>query len=131
MKSAFSSVLLFLVALLPFAIAGDYDATTVSTYFSTKTVYLVHTETKTGTPPSSTPSSVYYPTSYGTSIPTFSSAVNYTVSSTGGYYPTGTGSQPTVVGPTTAVPTFTGAASHLNANALVAAIAAGVGYFVL
>ncbi|KAF2802811.1 uncharacterized protein BDZ99DRAFT_200097 [Mytilinidion resinicola] len=140
-----TSVLVALAAFAPFAIAGDYEGTTVSTFYSTKTVYLVHTETKTGTPPaytssstssssssSSTPTPVYYPTSYGTSVPSFSSVSNYTVSSTGAYYPTGSGTgslpNPTTTG---AIPTFTGAASHLSSNALVAAIAAGVGYLAL
>jgi len=133
MKSqVFNSILMFLIALLPFAFAGDYESASVSTYFSTKTVYLVHTETKTGTPPASSSTSynstsTEYPPSYGTTIPTFSSSANATLSSTG-YYPTGTG-VPTST--TTAPPTFTGAASQLNVNALVAAIAVGVGYLAL
>jgi len=129
----FTSVVLTLAAVVPFAAAGDYLTTSVSTFYSTKTVYLVHTEVKTGTPPASTScntTSTYTPTSYGT-VPSFSSALNYTVSSTGAYYPTGTGALPTGPSTTGAVPTFTGAASHLNANALVAAIAAGVGYLAL
>lgn len=128
MKSTMiSSVLLFLVA-LPFAVADSYDTTLISTVYSTKTVYAVHTEIKTGTPPVSSScnsTSTYYPTSYGTSA--VSSAVYPTGPATG-YYPSSTGAGT----PTTAtLPTFTGAASQLNVNALVAAIAAGVGYLAL
>jgi len=116
---ALQSLLFFLLALLPVAFAQD---TSVSTCFLTRTVYRVITETQTGTPPSSvvnTTSTV--PISYGVILPVTSTA-NYTVS--------GTGAGPTVVGPVPTA-TFTGAASHMNVNGIVAGIAVGLGYVFL
>ena len=115
---ALQSLLFFLLALLPVAFAQD---TSVSTCFITRTVYRVITETQTGTPPSSimnTTSTV--PVSYGSILPVTSTA-NHTVSTSAG---------PTVVGPTSTA-TFTGAASHMNVNGIVAGMAVGLGYVLL
>lgn len=115
---ALQSLLFFFLA-LPVAFA---QYTSVSTYFTTRTVYRVITETQTGTPPPSvvnTTSTV--PVSYSPILPVISAA-NYTVS--------GTGVSPTVVGPTSTA-TFTGAASHVNVNGVVAGIAVGLGYALL
>ncbi|OCL03705.1 hypothetical protein AOQ84DRAFT_141038 [Glonium stellatum] len=113
------SLLFFLLALLPVALAQD---TSVSTFYMTRTVYRVITETQTGTPPSSVANTTStLPISYGTILPVASTA-NYTMS--------GTGAGPTVVGPTS-TPAFTGAASHMNVNGIVAGIAVGVGYVFL
>jgi hypothetical protein len=115
---ALQSLLFFLLA-LPVAFAQD---TSVSTYFTTRTVYRVITETQTGTPPSSvvnTTSTISV--SYSPILPITSTA-NYTMS--------GTGVSPTVVGPTSTA-TFTGAASHVNVNGVVAGIAVGLGYALL
>jgi len=116
---ALQSLLFFLLALLPVAFAQD---TSISTCFVTRTVYRVITETQTGMPPSSvvnTTSTVLV--SYGPILPVTSTA-NYTMS--------GTGVGPTVVSPTPTA-TFTGAASHMNVNGIVAGIAVGLGYILL
>ena len=116
---ALQSFLFFLLALLPVAFAQD---TSVSTCIITRTVYRVITETQTGTPPSSivnTTSTV--PVSYSPILP-LTSAANYTIG--------GTGAGPTVVSPTSKA-TFTGAASHMNVNGIVAGIAVGLGYVLL
>jgi len=116
---ALQSFLFFLLALLPVAFAQD---TSVSTCIITRTVYRVIIETQTGTPPSSivnTTSTV--PVSYSP-ILSLTSAANYTMSSTG--------ASPTVAG-STSTATFTGAASHMNVNGIVAGIAAGLGYVLL
>jgi hypothetical protein len=119
MRYPASQSLLFFFLALPVAFA---QYTSVSTYFTTRTVYRVITETQTGTPPSSaanTTSTVSV--SYGPILPV-TSAANYTVSSTG--------VGPTVTGPTSTA-TFTGAASHVNVNGVVAGIAVGLGYVLL
>jgi hypothetical protein len=116
---ALQSLLFFLLALLPVAFAQD---TSVSTCFVTRTVYRVITETQTGTPPSSivnTTSTVLV--SYSAILPITSTA-HYNVSSTG--------AGPTVVAPTSSA-IFTGAASHMNMNGIVAGIAVGLGYVLL
>ncbi|OCK73721.1 hypothetical protein K432DRAFT_398656 [Lepidopterella palustris CBS 459.81] len=118
-RPIFQTLLLFLLALIPTALA-DAPTTAVSTLFMTKTVYRVVTETKTGTPPASIANSTV-PVSYGTIVP--ASSANYTATGTGGSI---------VVGPSkTAQATFTGAAAHMNANAYIAALVAGVGYLAL
>jgi hypothetical protein len=93
----------------------SYDATV----YITSTVLLVNTVTMSGSPTGAVANQT---STIATYVPT---------------YPTGTGhANSTVVVPTgTAVKPsqseFTGAASALNANAFVAAVAAGVGYLVL
>ncbi|ORY17536.1 hypothetical protein BCR34DRAFT_597001 [Clohesyomyces aquaticus] len=119
MKSIQQLVVLFF-ALFAFALAQEetYDATV----YVTSTVYKVNTVTMSGTPTgavsNSTTTIVSYP-SVGTVLPGYSSA-NLT-------------SAPTHATPTTtAKPSqFTGAASQLNVNAVVAILAAGVGYLAL
>lgn len=122
---SFQQVVVFLFALLVCAFAQDtevYD----STVYITSTVYRVNTVTLSGPSPSS---AVVNRTStiHATHAPTYSAAISSLKGNgTSLGYPTGTGAS--------AKPSatqFTGAASSLNINAYVAALAAGVGYLVL
>lgn len=109
---SFQSVVFFLFALLACAFAQDtevYDATV----YITSTVFRVNTIYQSGTPTGP----VYNSTStISAVIPT--GHANATVA------PSASQVKPTP-------PAFTGAASALNANAFLAAFAAGVGYLVL
>ncbi|KAF2194054.1 hypothetical protein K469DRAFT_549042 [Zopfia rhizophila CBS 207.26] len=109
----FQQLILFLLALLPFALAQEsYDATV----YITSTVYKVNTVTMSGTPTGAAANSTStISASAGTLLPNV---------------PSGNGTAPTVTAATSA-PAFTGAASHLNVNAFIAALAAGVGYMAL
>ncbi|KAJ4992456.1 hypothetical protein SVAN01_02165 [Stagonosporopsis vannaccii] len=117
---SFQAVIVFLFALVASVFAAEtesYDATV----YITSTVYRVNTVTMSGSAPSGA----------ANSTSTISAPSYAAPSVTGSYGGNGTTVKPTgsVTNPST--PEFTGAASSLNAPALVAALAAGVGYLVL
>lgn len=117
---SFQAVVVFLFALVAGVFAAEtesYDATV----YVTSTVYRVNTVTMSG----SAPSSVANSTST-ISAPTYAAP-----SVTGSYGTTnGTVIKPTGSATTSPAPEFTGAAS-MNAPALAAMLAAGLGYLVL
>ncbi|KAF2732558.1 hypothetical protein EJ04DRAFT_525255 [Polyplosphaeria fusca] len=123
---SFQQVIVLLFALFTFALAEEsaYDATV----YITSTVYRVNTVTLSG----------YGTSSLANSTTTISaSAVNVQPSSyfpipssngtTAAVYPTGTIAPSSTSPP----PAFTGAASHLNVNAFVGALAAGMAFLAL
>jgi hypothetical protein len=123
---SFQQIISFFFALFICALAQEtesYDATV----YITSTVLLVNTVTMSGTPTGVVANQT-------STIPATMSTLS-TLSPS--LYPTATGaSNVTAIAPTgtMAKPSqaeFTGAASALNANALVAVMAAGVGYLVL
>lgn len=116
---SFQAVIVFLFALVAGVFAAEsesYDATV----YITSTVYRVNTVTMSGSAPSSVANST-----------STISAPSHAIPSVTGSYGNGTIVKPTGSGTTPSTPEFTGAASSLNAPALVAALAAGVGYLVL
>jgi hypothetical protein len=122
MKSLQQIVVLFF-ALCAFALAQEsiaYDATV----YVTSTVYRVNTVTLSAKPTGAVYNSTSTISATGASAPVVPS---YYPSSNGtsAVYPTGT------IAPSASAPAFTGAASHLNVNAIVAVLAAGVGYLAL
>jgi hypothetical protein len=114
---SFQTIVALLFAFVAFALAQEpsYDATV----YVTSTVYRVNTVTLSGTPTAS----------IANSTSTIAASVASIIPSYGGG--NGTTAVPTGVLPSTSVPAFTGAASHLNVNALAAALVAGVGYLAL
>jgi hypothetical protein len=116
MRSFQSMLLLVLAALLSLAMAAENPSYETTVYL-TNTVTQVYTITKSGAHPTGVPqnSTSVIPPSYGTQAPYPSTNATAT--------PTGTTSSPSAV--------FTGAASQFNVNALVAVLAAGVGYLAL
>ncbi|KAF2790080.1 hypothetical protein K505DRAFT_365043 [Melanomma pulvis-pyrius CBS 109.77] len=114
---SFQQVVVLLFALFAFALAQEpsYDATV----YVTSTVYRVNTVTLSGTPTGSVANST--------------STISASVASFAPSYSAGNGTTlaPTGVAPSSTAPAFTGAASHLNVNAFVAALVAGVGYLAL
>jgi hypothetical protein len=118
---SFQTVIVFLFALVASVFAAEtesYDATV----YITSTVYRVNTVTMSG-------SSSGYAANQTSTI----SAPSYAAPSVTGSYATGNA---TVIKPTgsatmPSTPEFTGAASSLNANALVVALVAGASYLVL
>jgi hypothetical protein len=116
---SFQTVFVFLFALVASVFAVESYDTTV---YVTSTLFRVNTVTMSGAAPSS-------PVANQTS--TISASGYAAPSVTGSYGINGTVIKPTgsVTKPST--PEFTGAASSLNANAFVVALAAGVGYLVL
>lgn len=113
---AFQQVLAFFFALFVFVFAQDtesYDATV----YITSTVYRVNTVTMSGTPTASAN------TTAAPTQPSYPTGGNANVTS---ILPTG---NPSVTVPNN--PEFTGAASQLNINALVAVLAVGAGYLAL
>ncbi|KAH6629269.1 hypothetical protein C7974DRAFT_413078 [Boeremia exigua] len=122
---SFQAVIVFLFALVAGVFAAEtesYDATV----YITSTVYRVNTVTMSGSAPSSAANSTTTITAPSYAAPSVTSAYG-TGNSTG----TGAIIKPTGNATTPATPEFTGAASSLNAPALVAALAAGLGFLVL
>ncbi|KAH7397251.1 hypothetical protein BKA66DRAFT_408611 [Pyrenochaeta sp. MPI-SDFR-AT-0127] len=112
---SFQQIVVFLFALLVCAFAQEsevYDATV----YVTSTVYRVNTVTLSG---SHTGSVANQTSTISAAHPTYHAGNGTAVIA-----PTGSQAQPSQ-------PQFTGAASSLNANAFVVALAAGVGYLVL
>ena len=117
---SFQAVIVFLFALVASVFAVDtesYDATV----YITSTVYHVNTVTMSGSAPSAIANSISTISAPGYAAP----------SVTGSYGTNGTAIKPTGSVTMPLTPEFTGAASSLNANAFVVALAAGVGYLVL
>src|SRR5690242_5607858 len=118
---SFQAVIVFLFALVASVFAAEsesYDATV----YITSTVYRVNTVTMSGSAPSGAANSTSTISAPSYAAP--SVTVSYGGNGTAIVKPTGS-----VTNPST--PEFTGAASNLNAPALVAALAAGFGYLVL
>jgi hypothetical protein len=128
---SFQQLFLFLFALFASALAQGYSQESVSydaTVYVTSTVYRVNTVTLSGSPTGSVANST---STISASIPTLAPSYpssNGTASSI--VYPSGT-LAPSASKPVPSSPAFTGAASALNVNAFVAALAAGVGYLAL
>ncbi|KAF2825098.1 hypothetical protein CC86DRAFT_394848 [Ophiobolus disseminans] len=118
---SFQQIVVFLFALLVCALAQSDTDIYDSTVYITSTVYRVNTVTMSGASPSGTvanhTSTIHPSQSLRASVTSFKG--NGTA-----VLPTGSGAKPS---PTQ----FTGAASSLNINAYVAALAAGVGYLVM
>ncbi|KAF2250308.1 hypothetical protein BU26DRAFT_299302 [Trematosphaeria pertusa] len=119
---SFQQVVVFLFALVAFAFAQDtvsYDATV----YVTSTIYRVNTVTMSGYPTGSVANST---TTIHASVPT---APVYSAGNSTAPYPTGT------MAPSSPAPSateFPGAASQMSINsALVAVLAAGIGYLAL
>ncbi|KAH7381494.1 hypothetical protein DE146DRAFT_287434 [Phaeosphaeria sp. MPI-PUGE-AT-0046c] len=116
---SFQQVVVLLFALLACAFAQAQDTEVYdATVYITSTVYRVNTVTMSGSPTGSVANMT-------STIP----ASHMPSSPAGSLKPNGTTAAPTSVKPSSAA--FTGAASALNANAYLAAFAAGVGYLVL
>lgn len=151
---SFQNVIVFLFALVACVFAAEEADSYDATVYITSTVYHLNTVTMSGSPysavanqTSTIPASTYTPIS----APTYTSiqapaytpvqALAYTpiqapahtpiYVATGSYSINGTVVKPTGNVTKPAAPEFTGAASSLNAPALVAMLAAGVGYLVL
>jgi hypothetical protein len=121
MRSFLQTLLFALFALFALALAQEYD----TTVYITSTVYRVNTVTLSGTPTAS----VHNMTStIKPSIPTMATPI-YSTGSSNGTTIAPTGSAPAPAQPSPSE--FTGAASQLTINALVAVVAAGVGYLAL
>jgi len=126
---SFQQIVVFLFALLVRALAQSDTDIYDSTVYITSTVYRVNTVTMSGPSPSG---SVANSTStihaiHATNTPAYPAAVSsFKANGTAVVYPTGSGA-----GVKPSPTQFTGAASSLNINAYVAALAAGVGYLVL
>ena len=116
---SFQTIVALLFAFVAFALAQSPEPSYDATVYVTSTVYRVNTVTLSGTPTGS----------IANSTSTISASVATINPSYGGG--NGTTAVPTGVSPSPSAPAFTGAASHLNVNALVAALAAGVGYLAL
>jgi hypothetical protein len=127
---SFQNVIVLLFALIAFAFAAQEPESYDATVYVTSTIFRVNTVTMSG--PSSSgavanqTSTIRAPTS---GVPT-SIAPTY-VAPTATYGTNSTSVKPTGSATKSASPEFTGAASSLNANALVVALVAGVGYLVL
>lgn len=117
---SFQTIVALLFAFVAFALAQSPEPSYDATVYVTSTVYRVNTVTLSGTPTGSV----------ANSTSTISASVATIIPSYGGG--NGTIAVPTgVTASSSSAPAFTGAASHLNVNALVAALAAGVGYLAL
>lgn len=120
---SFQNVIVFLFALVACVFAASESESYDATVYLTSTVYRVNTVTMSGTPSGTVAnqtSTIYAPSASATFVaPTGSYGTNGTI-----IKPTGSATKP-------ASAEFTGAASNLHANALVAVFAAGVGYLVL
>jgi hypothetical protein len=123
---SFQQVLVLLFATL-FALATADEMVYDTTVYITSTVYHVNTVTLSGYGTASLANSTstisatgasYQPSSYV--VP--SASANGTAA---GVYPSGT------IAPSASAPAFTGAASQLNINAFVGALAAGMAYLAL
>jgi hypothetical protein len=115
---SFQTIVALLFAFVAFALAQSPEPSYDATVYVTSTVYRVNTVTLSGTPTGS----------IANSTSTVSASIATIIPS---YGANGTTAVPTGVAPSSTPPAFTGAASHLNVNALVAAVAAGVGYLAL
>lgn len=124
---SFQNVIVFLFALVACVFAAQESESYDATVYLTSTVYRVNTVTMSGSPSSGAvanqTSTIHAP------------SATY-VAPTGSYPIVGTNAtsiKPTGTGSATkpSMPEFTGAASSLNVNAFVVALAAGVGYLVL
>lgn len=115
---SFQQIVVFLVALVVCVFAAQETESYDATVYVTSTVYRVNTVTMSGSPSGSVANQTS--TIAASHAPTHGSMKpNSTLAN-----PTGTGAKPSS-------PLFTGAATALNVNAYVAALAAGVGYLVL
>jgi hypothetical protein len=120
---SFQQVVVFLFAIFTCALAQDslsYDATV----YVTSTVYRVNTVTMSGYATASvanSTSTIYSSSSASAYQPSYYPSANGTTA----VYPSGT------IAPSHSAPAFTGAASHMNVPAALAALAAGVGYLAL
>ncbi|KAF2623575.1 hypothetical protein BU25DRAFT_349838 [Macroventuria anomochaeta] len=115
---SFQAVIVFLFALAASVFAAEtesYDATV----YLTSTIYRVNTVTLSGSPSGAVANQTSTISAYAAP------------SVTGSYGTNGTAIKPTGSATKPLTPEFTGAASSLNANALVVALAAGIGYLVL
>jgi hypothetical protein len=121
---SFQQLVFFLFALVACAFAQSSDTEIYeSTVYITSTVYRVNTVTLSGSPSASAANQTS--TIKATHMPAYPTVVtSLKGNGTSIVLPTGSGVKPS---PTQ----FTGAAVALNANAYVAALAAGVGYLVL
>ncbi|KAJ4313757.1 hypothetical protein N0V94_006773 [Neodidymelliopsis sp. IMI 364377] len=120
---SFQNVIVFLFALVACVFAANEPESYDATVYITSTVYRVNTVTMSGSP--SSYSGVVANQTSTISAPSYvAPTASYGTNGTVVVKPTGSASGP-------ATPEFTGAASSLNANAFVVALAAGVGYLVL
>ncbi|KAF2271549.1 uncharacterized protein EI97DRAFT_446514 [Westerdykella ornata] len=116
---AFQQLVAFFFALFAFAYAQSEEASYDATVYVTSTVYRVSSVTLPGTPTGyvHNSTSTFHSTLAATATPVYSAGNGSS------FTPTGTsGPQPT---------DFPGAASSLNVNAFVVALAAGVAYLAL
>ncbi|KAF2713967.1 hypothetical protein K504DRAFT_450585 [Pleomassaria siparia CBS 279.74] len=112
---SFQIIAAFLFAFLAFAVAEEtYDATV----YVTSTIYRVNTITLSG---ASTGTIANQTSTIAASVPSLAPS----------FSGNGTTAAPTNATPSATSPAFTAGAPRLNVNALVAAIAAGVGYLAL
>jgi hypothetical protein len=122
---SFQTIVALLFAFVAFALAQEpsYDATV----YVTSTVYRVNTVTLSGTPSASVANST------STIAPSVASVIpSYGGGNGTAVAPTGVAPSSSLpVAPSSSLPAFTGAASHLNVNALTAALVAGVAYLAL
>lgn len=124
---SFQQVVVFLfAALFACAFAQSSDAAYDATVYVTSTVYRVNTVTLSGSPTGS----IANQTST-ISAPAHPTIVYPAGNTTVAIAPTGTGSLATGTAIQPSQAQFTGVASALNANALLAALVASVGYLVL
>lgn len=105
--------LFFALFVCAFATDAPASASEYSTLYITSTVYRVNTITLSGSATMNATATPYSTGAYSTNGASNSTAA-----------PTGTMAKPSS-------PQFTGAATSLNANAILAVVAAGVGYLVL
>jgi hypothetical protein len=121
---SFQQIVAVLFALLVCAFAQSSDMDVYdSTVYVTSTVYRVNTVTLSGTPSGTIVNQTS--TIMASHAPTYPAIVtSLKANGTSIVRPTGTGAKPSAS-------QFTGAASALNTNAYVAALAAGVAYLVL
>lgn len=118
---SFQQITALLFAFLALALAQAAEPSYDGTVYVTSTIYRVDTVTLSGTPTGSVANSTStISASVATFVPSYSAGNGTAAASTG-------------VAPTSSAPAseFTGAASRLNANAFIAAVAAGVGYIAL
>ncbi|KAF2009531.1 hypothetical protein BU24DRAFT_467895 [Aaosphaeria arxii CBS 175.79] len=125
---SFQQVLVFLFAAI-FAFAYAQDATSYDeTVYITSTVYRVNTVTLSTSP---TASLVNSTSTISATHPVGTGYPSHSANGTTAIYPTG-GSPSITSSPSPSTPVdFPGAASQLNVNALLAVLAAGVGYMAL
>ena len=138
---SFQNVIVFLFALIACAFAAQEAESYDTTVYITSTLYRINTVTMSGSPSgsvanqTSTIQASSYATPSITSVYSTTTATANNNSNNNNNNNTNntntTASQLTGSATKPSTPEFTGAASSLNANALVIALAAGVGYLVL